>query len=342
MSASQFRSLVNTYLDLDGEAVIALVPDESGDLEHCPLPQSWCHQEGARIEATISGSKFIFTQGVDAYVLKVIDPANPYGRGRGLWRSLEDEVSTAEYAARHASAFFHNSAKPELLIHYDGDPSRREEIEEKWNARHRGFRKAWRAAFVAGKTVTVHQLGTNFKDLGMVEYRKFIADAIRYHFAIPPEIIGQVENSNRATIKAAWFLFMKGCVDPRCKRIARGYESQAFECFDDTDGLYVEYDSPVPADDEFKLKVMEAMPESYTINDWRRLSGDAPLVGGDVILRQADHWEEVKAEQVIDVSPASKQLKPMARVRVLPPPIPAELKGRVLRLRAPDSKQGAA
>ena len=40
------------------------------------------------------------------------DPANPYGRGSGIAKSLNDEIEIDDYASKHLKAFFYNRAKP--------------------------------------------------------------------------------------------------------------------------------------------------------------------------------------------------------------------------------------
>lgn len=319
MSASQMRALQTLYLDLDGEAPVLLIPNERGEIEHCPVPKSWCtprYENGRHLlRVEMANSIHEFEVGVDAYVLKKIDPKNPYGRGQGLGHALIDEAQTAEYAAEHAKSFFHNSAKPELLIHMEGaGKAKIDEAKASWDERYRGARNAYQVAFIGGpKSVVIQELTERFKDLGLVEFRKFLGDHMRQLFGVPPEIIGQLDSSNKATIMAAIEIFAMFCLEPRCNLLKSEYEAKVLPMFPGTEGMTVEYVSPVPTDKDFKLKVMEKRPEAYTINEWRALSGDPPRADGDVYLRRRDMWEMVDAADIIDITPIKS---------ATPPPIP--------------------
>lgn len=54
---------------------------------------------------------------------------------------------------------------------------------------------------------------------------------------------------------------------PRLEDIRMTLQNQLIPFFDDR--LIVDYESPIIEDKEHQLKVMEAMPGAFTINEWR-------------------------------------------------------------------------
>jgi hypothetical protein len=79
----------------------------------------------------------------------------------------------------------------------------------------------------------VKTVGINPKELDMVESRKFLRDECLQHFQIPPEIMGIIENSNRATIDSSFYLFAKNVVKPELEWFERILNRQLCPEYDD-------------------------------------------------------------------------------------------------------------
>jgi SPP1 gp7 family putative phage head morphogenesis protein len=112
------------------------------------------------------------------------------------------------------------------------------------------------------------------------ELRSQERDIILQVLSMPPEAMGILENSNRATIDAAMYLLTKGVVAPRLAHQADAWTTFVRREWGD-DALTVGFCSPVPEDAAFSLSVMTGQPSLFTKNEWRALAGREPIEGWD-------------------------------------------------------------
>ncbi|KKL82562.1 hypothetical protein LCGC14_1983500, partial [marine sediment metagenome] len=106
-------------------------------------------------------------------------------------------------------------------------------------------------------------------------------DTIIQVYGVPPEILGILESSNRATIEAAEFLFAKFVIMPRLEFLRAVLQQLLVPEFDDR--LILDFESPVTEDKRHELQVMKASTWAYTANELRKRAGE-PSLGdeGDV------------------------------------------------------------
>lgn len=203
------------------------------------------------------------------------NPADPFGRGSGISQSLADELSADEHASKHIADFFYNGARPDILVTAEdlnkGDTER---LETAWNSRLKGFFKNHKTFFL-NKKVNVHEMHTSFRDAQMLELRKFERDTIIQVFGIPPEIMGIVESSNRATIEGADYIFASKVIVPRLEAQRAVFQERLVPEFDDR--IILDYESPVAEDKAFTLEVMQATPYAFELDEMRELGGLADL-----------------------------------------------------------------
>jgi HK97 family phage portal protein len=273
------RQLTQVHIDLLGEGYWILERNEFGmPVTTWSLPPSWV----SRIPTPSDPTYEVRFRGWEGSIpqTEIIrfnkpNPQNPYGRGSGTARSLADELETDEFAAKHTRAFFYNRAKPDLLIFGDGlQKTNTERLEQDWLAKNQGFWKAFKPYFI-NKKVEVKELTQNFQHLQLVELRKHERDTIVQVFGVPPEILGVIENSNRATIEAADYLFARWVITPRLEFIRTVLQQYLIPEFDDR--LILDYESPIHEDREMILKMARAAPWSLNVDEWRDLMGREPL-----------------------------------------------------------------
>lgn len=214
--------------------------------------------------------------------VKSPDPLHPLGRGVGMAKSLATEIDTDENAAQFTAARFNNFALPSFLVGVEGAQKEDLERAKKTFIRdYQGARKAFLTHWHPGK-VQVQNLTPNFKELQLIELRKFERNTILQKNQIPPEIIGIVENSNRSTIDAADYFYKSRVIVPRMNILQSAFTQHLLRAYGDSKNLILHYENPIPEDRQHVLSVMKEVPESFTINEWRAQAGHGPIDGGDV------------------------------------------------------------
>lgn len=342
MSGAACRALEVMYLDLLGESFAVIREGEDG-LEYMPVPPTWVEiLPGEALPYKIRLGSVDFRFSADEVVhYRRLNASDPYGRGVGLGQVAVDEAESEEYASKYAKSFFYNSARPEHLIVLDPGEYGQDAVQQaqaKFDEVNRGFSAAWRTYVVGGAKIDVKQLTSQFKDLNMVEFRRAQQDFVRELYGIPPEVFGQLESSNRATVTMALEIYGRAVIDPRCSFLSSEYNAKLIPRLElmgyDVAGEAVEFKSSVPRDREFALTVMQSRPEAFTLNEWRILAGERARDDGNVYLRKADEWEVIEAADIISMTP----------LKATPPPIPRKRlpTDGSMRLRIVSNDKGAS
>lgn len=276
------RKVTQLHLDLVGDAFWLKERDAMGTVVAVwPIPPNW-------IMATPTPTFRFFRVSFRGWRGMIpdtewvwfneVDPSNPYGRGTGIAQSLGDELETDEYAARHTKAFFYNQARPDLIISPKGttglNPANVERMEQKWLDQSQGFFRAFKPFFL-NREVDVKELNANFRNIQLVQLREHERNVIMQTFGVPPEILGVLESSNRATIDAADYFMSRYVIEPRLEFLRSVLQERLAPEYDER--LIVEYVSPVQDDREGQLKAAIGAPWSLNMNEWRKLSGHPPM-----------------------------------------------------------------
>lgn len=278
MTAVYWRFVVQGFLETKGECPIVIERDEQGlPLELWPVPPHWLWATPTKnspfYRFTWQGWRKDIAE-KDVLYLKHPDLENPYGRGSGVGETLGDELDTDEFVSKHIRAFFFNRALPDIFLSVEGMKDRTEA--QRWETelrnKHRGHDRAWQMHVTNGK-INLTQVGQTFKNMELIELRKYDRDLFLQVFGVPPEVIGVIENSNRATVDAAYYNFARGVLQPRGTFLADALQPLAEE-FDEQ--LVIVPESPVAADTAFQLQVMQNKPDLFQKNEWRALAGYAP------------------------------------------------------------------
>ena len=272
--------LSQIYLDLVGEAF--MLKERNGlsrTLSLWPIPPNWV------MELAIPGVRDTYRVNYMSWQAEIPveemlaladpDPFNPYLRGSGTARALNDELATDELAAKYTAGFFKNNARPDFIMQLEnaGEPEIEEakfRLEEQHRSVFRGFRP-----LVTNREVKITTISQKMRDMTFVELRKYQRDIAVQVFGMPPEILGIIESSNRATIAAAEFLFSKHVLVPRLEILRKVLQDHLVLEYDAR--LILDYVSPVEADRSFELEAMKAAPWAYDADEWREMGGRPAL-----------------------------------------------------------------
>ena len=207
-----------------------------------------------------------------------LDPAFPYGRGTGTGNALTDDLEADKYAAIMAKSRFYNQMRPDFLVTSDGlsDADTRR-LERDWTRRNQGIFAAAKAYFLNRK-VDVHEFNVEYRSQQFVQLREFERQLVTTVYGVPPEILGQLDNSNRATITAAETIFSKYVLVPRLEFWRSQLQERFLPEYDDR--LLLDYVSPVPDDVETELEAAKVAPWALSLDEWRARMGLEPMPDG--------------------------------------------------------------
>jgi len=274
------QSTVASY-DLVGNAgwVIERGPNDI-PVRAYPVPGTWIQRRPTFEEPTwginIGGMQWNVPV-TDFLSFEDPDPAQPYGPGAGLGLAVADELDIDEHAAKTVGAYFENGAMPNSIVSMKGArPDVLKRAKADWNGLLQGFRKAYKTHFVSTE-LSVQRMDTSFKDMALIEIRKNVRDTLQQTWGVPPEKLGIITSSNRATAQAARAIDAEDVQVPRLEMLREEFQRLA-SMFDER--LVVDYEDPVPADLEAKRAVYSAFAGRFTVDEERALAGDAPLPEG--------------------------------------------------------------
>ena len=258
------RYMTFAYIDLVGEfGWLKVRKSETNKkiIALLPIPKAWIIQK-----PTVGNHFYIITPygttgGVsltvtpeDFVYFKDVDLNDPYGNGKGVSESIADELETDEYASKYQKNFFFNDATPPYVVTgYQGNEQGADRLKKSLKEKIGGFRKAREPAILTG-AMDVKPLGISPKELDMVESRKFLRDECLQHYQLPPEVFGIVENSNRATIDASYYLTQKNVIMPRLKFFERVLNTQLLYEFDD---LICRHNIKIIEDEDLNLRIYQ-------------------------------------------------------------------------------------
>jgi HK97 family phage portal protein len=313
MTSSAIWRLHEIYLMLVGESFFLIERDDRNrPIELWNVPPHWVKMTpylGSPTYTIVSPGGLTMQVPVDdMFVMKQLNPLDPFLRGLGIAESIADEVEIDEYAAKFQKRFFYNDATPPVVfLMPDATDDQRDAFLARWNQKHRGVENSHRAAAFSGR-VDVKELGSsNGKNLSFVESRIAIRDAVLEHFGVPREIMGITENSNRATADAAQYIYAKNVLAPRIKMREEAINKQLLPLFGD--GLIWRFDPVIPYDKEFdKAKALDGWNAGLLMqNEARRLLDMPDIEGGNVFKVSINDLFLNETDSLADVSQSMLQ-----------------------------------
>lgn len=288
MSNAALWRLLEIYLKLKGEGYFIIEKDESGlPAELWPVPTHWVQQtpylDHPFYTVRLTSGVIMPVSVDDMFVMKDLNPVDPFRRGLGQAEALADEIETDEYAAKFQKRFFFNDATPNLVISMPkSTEEQRRRFRAEWMERFKGVFKSHGVATVNGEAI-INKVGDNMKDMDMVNGRTFLRNAVLEHFGVPREIMGITESSNRATSEAAQYIYAQNVLMPSLLRREEAINEQIIPLFGPD--LVWHYDDIVPRNQEFdKAKALDGWNAGLLTKDEARELLDLPpaATGGDV------------------------------------------------------------
>jgi hypothetical protein len=317
MSGRQLFKLSQLSLDLVGDSFWLKGRNGLGvPVEFYPIPPHWIAETPTPAKPEFRVSYYGWQEHIpesEIFWMRDHTPSDPYRRGAGIVRAQSDELETYEYASKHAKQLFFNRAIPEFVVMDEGAGA--EEIDRHdiaFNQKLQGLWRWYKPYFTNRKLEFWQPQQMNLENLTMVPLLKHERDTIIQTWGFPPEELGIVENSNRATAEASKFVFESRIVEPRREFMADSVNSFLVPEYDDR--LTFGFVSTVPSDKTHQLAVASKAPHALTTDEWRGMAGLEP-VGGDIGKSRL-----VPLNSFLAVDP----LDPESRPQSAPKPAPGE------------------
>jgi HK97 family phage portal protein len=258
----------------------------------------------------------------DIVWFKAPNVQNPYGRGRARGEAIGDEIDTHEYSAKYAKNFFYNDAVPPIILEMPGisEPNAKK-FKSEWKQKLGGFLNAREPGVVAQKDFKVHQLVTSQREMDFTESRKYLIQIANEHWSVPPEMRGNLQNSNRSTIDSAYYLWSKNVVSKRLRLFESTINRQFVPIYDKN--AYWKYNDVVPEDKEAMMRIANDGLKNMTItrNEWRAIAsqcgvklppdnarGDFYL--GGIMIQETPAFKKSESIEAPEDKPAIEEPKP--------------------------------
>lgn len=218
-----------------------------------------------------------------------INIADPYAKGFGRATSILESIEMDTMITRYLKAFYTNSAQPSMIV--VPKPSAEVELPDEEDLKrlaadfsryHKGIGNSHKTAFLSFPA-TIEAIPNNHQEMELLETRKALRDEALQHIGIPPEIVGIVENSNKATVIAAEHIYAKQVRQPTLHHFEDIINSRILPLYgDDGLGTYFKFDDILPDDREEMRKDAKEGREAgtITIDEHRAMLQLPPLADG--------------------------------------------------------------
>jgi phage portal protein BeeE len=214
------------------------------------------------------------------------DPEDPYGMGAGDVECLNVQVTLNQQMDEWSTVFFRQGAHIDKIVVVPGlNEENIDEFTQDFEANHVGTQNVGRPFFVAGRdgnaAVQVVDLGKAHKELDWVAGQQMLGNRARHVLGVPPELVGDVTDSNRATAEAADYIHSKHNIKNELLFLAEQFNALVTPMYGEPD-LVLEPDECVRETAEQKHVFLNDGWRSGTItrDEWRAGHG-MKLLGGD-------------------------------------------------------------
>lgn len=294
MTSFTARKMLCAHCELRGNAIAQISRNYAGDvaqLQPWPINQVRFETDGFTVRyffSTKNGQKEI--------------PANEIFHLRGLTldgalglspiSAARETIGEGLAAAKYASRFFRNNARPSAVIEMDGKFETSEQ-ESRWRERFQSAQTGTNQHKVAllHKGMKYVQTGISNEDAQFLESRKFNRSEIAAIWDVPPHLIGDLEKATFSNIEQQSLEFVIYCLMPRLVNIEQQMTMQLLSA-----GERERYEIRFNVDGFLRGAASErwdAHWRSYMIgvrtpNEIRELEGLNPRLGGDTYWQQTN------------------------------------------------------
>lgn len=278
MTGSRWRWLLVTWLNMTGFAPLLIEWERVGGVK---VPK-WLHPvPPQRIVGIPTKDKPFFRvrnakgrvenySPSDIIWISYPDVEDPYGMGAAPALAVDDEVNQIGAKDVWNNNFFRQGAHPGAIVGVEGmTPETKKQLQDEWNSKYTGVNNAHKTLFLPNK-VTLNNLSPVHKELDFVASDQRLGDRLRFNWGMPPELLGDVRNSNRATIQGAEKVHQQGNLAPCCLFLEENWNDYIVPLFP-VNGLFVRYANPVKqTEEQHHQELTDGLEHgAVTADEWR-------------------------------------------------------------------------
>lgn len=171
---------------------------------------------------------------------------------------------------------------------------------------------------VLGQATKYQTLGIPVQDLDFLKIGDFNREQILAMFRVPPAVLGQTRDFNRANAEAALIAYQRHALQPRLARYQDVINRALLPALGER-GVFFEFRDPVDSDDiaEADQARSDLTAGAITVNEYRERIGLDPTSSGDVFL----------VPTTVAIKAALEEDEPEPEPQPAPPQLPAPAEG---------------
>lgn len=177
------------------------------------------------------------------------DPLNPLIGGSGRAKAAGIDIENLSFMSQYNRNFFYWGADAGTVITYPVEasitPADLDRLNEQWNAGHRSYGRAHRAAILT-QGAKIEREGLGQRDMDFVNLAGYAQKSVMGVFGVSYSIIGGTETVNRANAEAQLLNFARWVTTPRLTKLRERLNMSVTP--DYGADLELDYDNPVPED----------------------------------------------------------------------------------------------
>lgn len=265
----QFRELYQRYQELAGRTVVYIQRDDAGTPNRLTLIEPSKLKETPRdnrerVFRFEHNSEPIEARPEDVMFVVAPSASDLAGLGVGLATAVTREILLDEKSSDWSLSIYRNGSQVGAIVYVpDLEDDELEKMQAHWDKNHTGLNNVGKTLFLSSEggsgdsrsPVSVTKMGTAHRELDYVKSKAALADRVRENWGVPPELVGDVKNSNRASMVGADFIHQSTNILYRLLRMAEELNERLVPLFGDPD-LVLVFENPVKEEAEFRHRAL--------------------------------------------------------------------------------------
>lgn len=279
-----FYGAVIVSLLLDGNAFIRLYSNQSGEIVNMtvlnPMDVEIKRNGIGQVMYRIQGEDKLLSTDEVVFIPDLVRP----GHIRGVSRveALKDNFGLAKALENYAARFFGSGTQTSGVLEVPGNltAEQAKNLQEAFDARHKGWNKAHKTAVLSGGAV-YKPTNTPNDQAQFLDSRRMAVEDVARAFNIPPHLLGLPGTNSYASVEQNNLAWVTHCLRPIVQKI-EGALSPLMARYPGGENAFIKFnlDGLLRADINSRMAAYSTGLQSgfLTINDVRRIEDFTPIM----------------------------------------------------------------